>query len=67
MTAIAAGSNHSLALTANGRVIAWGCGNDHGIINSSFGQCDVPTTAAQGVTAISAGYAHSLALKAPPG
>jgi hypothetical protein len=46
-------------------VIAWGCGNDYSLINSNFGQCGVPTTAAQGVTAISAGYAHSLALKTP--
>ena len=64
MTAIAAGVNHSLALTKSGRVIAWGCGNDYGMINSNFGQCGVPASATHGVSAISAGYAHSLALKA---
>ena len=33
------------------------------MINANFGQCGVPATAKQGVATISAGYAHSLALK----
>src|SRR5205809_653763 len=38
-----------------GRPVAWGCGISHG-------QCNVPSDLT-GVTAIAAGYAHSLALK----
>jgi hypothetical protein len=57
VVAIAAGSNHSLALKRDGSVVAWGCrGNE-------FGQCTVPAAAASGVSAISAGLHHSLALK----
>src|SRR5947208_3509510 len=40
-----------------GRPVAWGCG-----AGNDFGQCNVPSGLA-GVTAIAAGYAHSLALK----
>jgi hypothetical protein len=53
--AIAAGLWQSLALKADGSVVAWGCG-----IN--FGQCDVPASATSGVRAIAAAW-HSLALK----
>src|SRR5215213_1337630 len=41
-----------------GAVIAWGCSN-----GGNNAQCDVPAAAAAGVIAISAGGAHSLALK----
>lgn len=52
--AISAGGGHSLALRADGTVVAWG---------SNFsGQSTVPT-ALVGVVAISAGGSHSLALK----
>jgi hypothetical protein len=53
--AIAAGLWQSLALKADGSVVAWGCG-----IN--FGQCDVPASASSGVRAIAAAW-QSLALK----
>jgi hypothetical protein len=56
VTAIAAGNKHSLALKADGSVIAWGEGTD--------GQTTVPAAATTGVTAIAAGAWHSLALKA---
>ncbi|WP_166788193.1 putative Ig domain-containing protein [Cryobacterium glaciale] len=54
VTAIAAGSNHSLALTAGGTVVAWGSNGE--------GQSTVPTGLTD-VTAISARLNHSLALK----
>ncbi|MBF0528707.1 MAG: hypothetical protein HQK55_05440 [Deltaproteobacteria bacterium] len=54
VTAIAAGSYHSLALKSDGTVVAWG--------NNGFGQTSVPA-GLSGVTAIAGGYGHSLALK----
>ncbi|PYI50989.1 immunoglobulin-like domain-containing protein [Paenibacillus flagellatus] len=51
---IAAGSYHSLALKANGTVVAWG--------DNRYGQTDVPGLS--GVKAVSAGTQHSLALTA---
>jgi alpha-tubulin suppressor-like RCC1 family protein len=64
VTAIAAGGRHSLALLANGSVVAWG--------NNEFGQLgdgtqatrSVPVAVAglSGVTAVAAGANHSLAL-----
>jgi len=51
--AIAAGSEHSLALGNDGSVIAWGMNSD--------GQINVPASASN-VVAVAAGYAHSLAL-----
>ena len=59
MTAISAGSAHSLALKRDGTVVAWGCGGDGG---SDDGQCNLPA-GLSGVTAIAAGNAQSLALK----
>ena len=53
VVAVAAGT-HSLALTDQGSVIAWGCGE-------AAGQCDVPSDLSA-VTAIAAGYWHSLAV-----
>ncbi len=56
-SAIAAGNSHSLALQADGTVVAWGCAGA-----SNYGQCSVPSGLA-GVTAIAAGFFHSLALR----
>jgi alpha-tubulin suppressor-like RCC1 family protein len=53
VVAVAAGSKHSLALTADGHVVAWGW-NQHG-------QCDAPTD--KGYVAIAAGGHLSLALR----
>ena len=58
VTAIAEGG-HSLALTDNGTVVAWGCTNP----NWDLGQCDVPEGLGD-VVGIAAGGEHSLALKA---
>ena len=60
VTAIAAGSFHSLALKQDGSVIAWGC------VGSDNGQCSVPAEASTGVTAIAAGGYQSLALAPAP-
>ena len=54
MIAIAAGSFHSLALKADGTVVAWGW--------DAGGQSSVPIDLT-GVKAITAGYSHSVALK----
>jgi hypothetical protein len=53
VTAVAAGSSHSLALKSNGTVVAWG---------RTSGETAVPA-GLTGVTAIAAGSFHSLALK----
>jgi alpha-tubulin suppressor-like RCC1 family protein len=64
VTAVAAGGHHSLALLANGTVVAWG-GNgfgqlgDGGTIESSV---PVAVQGLSGVRAIAAGASHSLAL-----
>jgi len=55
VTAVAAGSDFSLALKNDGTVVAWGCG-------FNYGECSVPS-GLSGVTAIAAGHFHSLALK----
>ncbi len=55
VTAIAAGAKHSLALTTDGSVVAWG--------DNYYGQLEVPAAAKYGVVAIAAGANHSLALK----
>ncbi len=54
MTAIAAGTNHSLAVRGNGTVIAWG--------DNSSNQTAVPP-GLTGVSTVAAGGDHSLALK----
>ncbi len=56
VTAIAAGTIHSLALKSDGTVVAWGCAA------STSGQCNVPS-GLTGVTAIAAGASNSLALR----
>src|SRR5689334_11517881 len=48
VVAISAGSVDNLALTAGGRVIAWGCRG------KNFGQCTVPAGARSGVAAVAA-------------
>jgi hypothetical protein len=52
--AVAAGYAHSLALSSNGCVVAWGTNN--------YGQCTVPAAASNNVMAIAAGDNHSVAL-----
>src|SRR5439155_20258423 len=54
--AIAASDFYNVALTKDGRVVAWGCRD----IDISL--CDVPAAAESGVIAIAAGGALSLAL-----
>ncbi|MEW2624211.1 Ig-like domain repeat protein [Streptomyces sp. NPDC048106] len=65
-TAVAGGFSHSLALTSDGRVLAWG-GNEFGQLgdgtdtnHSSPVQADLP--AGIHATAVSGGYEYSLAL-----
>ncbi|HVV02147.1 MAG TPA: immunoglobulin domain-containing protein, partial [Verrucomicrobiae bacterium] len=53
--AVAAGAWHDLALTAAGKVIAWGA--------NSSGQCDVPESLTNAL-AIAAGGYHSMAIRA---
>jgi hypothetical protein len=67
VTAIAAGKQHSLALLGNGTVMAWGA-NAEGQLGSGSkalkSTVPVAVKALSGVTAISAGGEHSLALLA---
>ena len=60
MVAIAAGGNHSLALMADGTVVAWGENTD--AEGNLAGQSDVPA-GMTAVKAIAAGEYHSLAVK----
>ena len=53
--AIAAGRDHTVALKADGRVVAWG--------RNKHGQTTVPVAAQSGVVAIAAGLYHTVALK----
>ena len=55
----AAQPSGSLGLPKTGGVVAWGCSGDR--LLSDQGQCRVPATAKDGVTAIAA-YDYSLAL-----
>ncbi len=63
VTAIAAGSEHSLALLSNGTVMAWGY-NINGQLGTPGEDSDVPVPVSglSGVTAIAAGGDFSLAL-----
>jgi len=67
--AIAAGTHHSLALTASGRILAWGSDSEGQLGNGSFGASPTPVAvemtgvlAGQFVTSIAAGGKHSMAL-----
>jgi hypothetical protein len=63
VVAIAAGNNNSLALLANGTVVAWGAGMTNDPNNSiNSGQSVIPPGLSN-VVAVSAGEVHSLALK----
>ncbi len=55
VVAIAAGDGHSLALKADGMVVAWGY--------NAYGQSTVPIAAQSGVVSIATGWSHNLALK----
>jgi alpha-tubulin suppressor-like RCC1 family protein len=64
VVAVSPGALHSLALKADGTVVAWGAGQTNDPANLvDSGQSIVPPGLAN-VTAISAGYLHSLALRA---
>ena len=62
VTGIAAGSSHSLALRADGTVMAWGAGASNTGVPLDYGQSLVPAGLSN-VTAIAAGLDHSLALR----
>lgn len=66
--AIAAGTHHSLALTASGRIMAWGSDSEGQLGNGSFGASPTPVAvemtgvlAGRFVTSIAAGGKHSMA------
>jgi alpha-tubulin suppressor-like RCC1 family protein len=65
ITAIAAGSQHSLALTSSGRVLAWGLGSFGQLGDGRTASSDVPVyvrlPARDRIAAISAGGGFSLA------
>jgi alpha-tubulin suppressor-like RCC1 family protein len=69
ITAIAAGSYHSLAVTTTGTVLAWGNNSAGQLGNGSNTNSNLPVPvnlpAGTTVTAIAAGFQHSLAI-APP-
>ncbi len=63
VTAISAGALHSLALKADGTVVAWGAGTTNNPGDTvDYGQSIVPAGLSN-VVAIVAGFYHSLALK----
>ena len=70
VAAISSGANHSLALKSDGTVWAWGAGSSGKLGNNSTADSSVPvqvvgpggTGVLTGVTAIAAGWQHSLAL-----
>lgn len=59
---IGAGQGFAAAVQSDGRVIAWGAGKSSGASHSDFGQTTVPNSIQGGVTAISVGAFHVLAL-----
>ncbi len=66
VTAVAAGLYHSLALTSNGAVFAWGWNTPgelcYGNTNSSDLPLKVTSLGGNKVTAIAGGFAHSMAM-----
>jgi alpha-tubulin suppressor-like RCC1 family protein len=58
ISAVAAGMNHTVALRADGSVLAWG--------DNSFGQTKVHPAAQTGVTGIAAGFGFTVALIGAP-
>ena len=64
VTAVAAGGRHSLALLADGTVVAWGANGLGQLGNGGTTESNVPVAVEglSGVKAISAGASHSLAL-----
>lgn len=67
--AIAAGTSHSLALTASGRLLAWGSDTNQQLGNGSFGSSTTPTAVnlavafpGERIVSLAAGSIHSLAL-----
>jgi alpha-tubulin suppressor-like RCC1 family protein len=66
VTAVAAGADHSLAVTSTGAVFAWGLNNAGQLGNGGTGSSTVPVKvslpAGTKVTAVAAGSLHSLAL-----
>ena len=66
VTAIAAGGEHSLAVTSTGAVLAWGYNADGQLGNGGTGASSVPVNvslpAGTRVTAVAAGALHSLAV-----
>ena len=67
VTAVAAGGEHSLALLTTGAVMAWGSDNAGQLgdgVSGGFANTATPVSGLTGVTPISAGARHSLALLA---
>ena len=66
VTAVAAGAEHSLAVTSTGAVFAWGYNADGQLGDGGTGASDVPVSVSlptgTKVTAVAAGALHSLAL-----
>lgn len=62
VVSLAGGFYHSLALRADGTVVAWGMGTNDIGTDPNYGQCRVPG-AATNVVAIGAGGWHSVALR----
>ena len=66
VTAVAAGADHSLAVTSTGAVFAWGLNNEGQLGNGGTGSSAVPVKvtlpAGTRVTAVAAGALHNLAL-----
>ncbi len=64
VTAIAAGSEHSLARLGNGTAMAWGRNGEGQLGNGKMANSNVPVTVKglSGATAVAAGGEHSLAL-----
>jgi alpha-tubulin suppressor-like RCC1 family protein len=65
VVAVAAGAAHSLALTSDGNVWAFGLGSSGQLGQGSTGSSNVAiqVTAVSGIVAIAAGDNHSVALK----